>query len=96
MALEARHEIDDADRVAGFRAQGRDQDGGIAVIGLGRRGISIEYDVAEPDLVFSGGRLGEQAAEDRVAVQPRMAIPHDPAPPVDQRSHDAIADDGEV
>ena len=89
--LEAGGEIGDPHAAALGVGQRRFQDRAVAVIGLRAGGEAFELDIHEPAIFII-----QQAAEDRVGIEPGMAVPDMPALPVDQSADDAIADDGEV
>ena len=66
---------------------------GIDQIFLGRGDAILQHDFGESRL----RRLAvQEAAEHRIAVEARQAIPDDAAVPVDQRGNHAVADDAEI
>ncbi len=52
----------------------------------------VEHDVGESLFLLAR----DQPAEDRIAVEARIAPPHDPRTRIDQRRHPAVADDAEI
>ena len=90
--LEARREIGDATAAPFLVGQDRLDDRGVAHIGRLDIGQVVEHDVGEALLLVAG----EQAAEDRIAVEARKAPPHEARAGLDQRGGAAVADDGEI
>src|SRR5262249_61390846 len=89
---EARREVSDAHGAALAVGQHRRYHGGIAqIFRLIVRHV-VEHDVGKALLVVAG----QKAAEDRVAVEARIAPPHQTRFRVDERSRAPVADDSEV
>ena len=93
--LEARREVGDLHRAAALIGQDCRKDGGVPLIALRGRGDVLHHHIGEA-LVPPLGVVLEQAAEHRVTIQARQAIPDDAAELIDQRRHMAVADDAEI
>src|SRR4029077_14560452 len=91
-ARKARGKIGDADAAAVAILEFGLQNSGVAGITRLRFDLVGEDDIAEPFLLVTR----EQAAEDRVGVEPRKAPPDDAPGAVDQRRDPAIADEREI
>ena len=89
---EARREIGDPHFAAMAIGQLGANDRSIAdVLRLEIRHV-LEHYVGEPFFLLAG----HQAAEDWVAIETRIAPPHDPRAWIDQRRGPAVADDGQI
>ena len=54
--------------------------------------MSVEHDIGEALLLVAG----HQPAEDRIAVEARIAPPHQPPGRIDQRGGAAVSDNGKI
>ena len=89
---EARHEVGDLDLAAVAVGQhGRDDRRVAHVFRLKLRHV-VEHDVGESLLLLAR----QQSAEDRVAVETRIAPPHDPRRRIDQCGRAPVPDDGQI
>src|SRR5262249_33782998 len=91
-ALEARHEIGDAHRVASTVANGGLHNRRVAQILALRGDRPLQHHVAEALLHIAG----EEPRQDRVRVKAREAPPRDPSFGVHQSRASAVADDRKV
>ncbi len=88
----AGRKIGDTDRPASTIGEHRRYHRGVAEILRLKIGHVVEHDIGETLLVVTC----EQAAEDRIAVETRVAPPDQARGRVDERSRAAIPDDGEI
>ena len=89
---ETRREIGDPHFAAVAVGQDGGDDRGVAdIFGMVLRHV-VEHDVGESLFLPAG----HQPAEDRIAVEARIAPPHDPRAWIDQRGGAAVADDREI
>jgi hypothetical protein len=91
-APKSRRKIGDADSGALPIRENRRYDSGIAEIFGFEFGHVMEHDVRKSLLLVTC----EQAAEDRIAVEARIAPPHQSRSWTDERGGASIADDGKV
>ena len=92
VALEARGEVLDLERMAGLAAQRRLDDRRVRQVTLLAGGEVVELDLIEAD----GFLRLQQIAEYRVAVEARHARPDQARPRVEQAGIGAVPDDGEI
>ena len=89
---EARHEIGDPHLPAlTIGEHGRDDRGVADIFGLKLRQI-VEHDVGKSLLL----RARQQPAEDRIAVEARIAPPHHARAGIDQSGRSPVPDDGQI
>jgi hypothetical protein len=87
-----RREIGNPDRCALFVRQDRGDDRGVAHIFGGKVDHALEHDIAETLLLAAR----QQAGKDGIAVESRIAPPHDPRRRIHQRCRASVADDREI
>ena len=89
---EARDEIGDLDLAALVIGQRRRDDRRIAHVFRLIFGHVVEHDVGKALLLLAG----QQAAENRIAVEARIAPPHEPRGRIDQCGRASVSDDGKI